>query len=414
MRAGKAKTKQAARSVVDTSAKVAEETVKATLQLGGAVAEHVEKLATSTAAGDLGCAAKNLSPKHTLQAFRLSAEAKVRAEMAEQLAQERLAHEEEKAALLEIARNKSQERRAAVGIASAQTVTWDCDVDGTWCPYSEQVVDILERAFHDRSTSVAGGGGTGGAAATPTFKDRGHTYRVDFMAMKQINTTTGVGRSIRRRVELPPKYFAVPDSWSVQPPGQHCVLVLVDEGTAEFDAVFARMTASLPSARIVKLERIQNLMLFDYYSMRRDRMVKLAGGGEPKEVCVWHGTGSPWGSGDGIHPRVIYEDRQDGFMMQHSSEGMWGRGLYFARDARYSDSYAYDLGNGTKCLLLARLLAGEEVHVMPNDRSLRYCPDKPDGTGRYDTVTGDTCGSKVYVVYENGRAMPEYLVTYTR
>ena len=31
---------------------------------------------------------------------------------------------------------------------------------------------------------------------------------------------------------------------------------------------------------------------------------------------------------------------------------------------------------------------------------------------RYDTVTGETGGSKVYVVYENGRAYPEYLVTY--
>lgn len=401
---------------MDTSAKVAEETAKASLQLGSAVAEHVEKIAANTTAGDLGSAAKTLSPKHKLQAVRLSAEARVRAEMAEQLAQERLAHEEEKAALLELARNRSQERRAAAATASAPAVLWECDVDGTWRPYSERITAMLEQAFHDRSISsvrVAGGGGTGGAPATPTFKDREHSYRVDFTAMKQINATTGAARSIRRRAELPPKCFAVPDSWSLQPPGQHCALVRVDEGTAEFDTVFARMTASLPSARIVKLERIQNVMLFDYYSMRRDRMVKLAGGGEPKEVCVWHGTGNPLRSGDGIHPRVIYEDRQDGFMMQHSSEGMWGRGIYFARDARYSDSYAFALENGTKCLLLARLLAGDEVHVMPNDRSLRFCPDKPDGTGRYDTVTGDTCRSKVYIVYENGRAMPEYLITYT-
>jgi hypothetical protein len=31
---------------------------------------------------------------------------------------------------------------------------------------------------------------------------------------------------------------------------------------------------------------------------------------------------------------------------------------------------------------------------------------------RYDTVTGETQGSKVYIVYENGRAYPEYLVRY--
>ena len=36
----------------------------------------------------------------------------------------------------------------------------------------------------------------------------------------------------------------------------------------------------------------------------------------------------------------IYEDRQDGFMMQFASAGQWGRGLYFAEEAGYSDIYA--------------------------------------------------------------------------
>ena len=51
---------------------------------------------------------------------------------------------------------------------------------------------------------------------------------------------------------------------------------------------------------------------------------------------------------------------------------------------------------------------------MASDSSLKVCPDKPAGGGRYDTVTGTTNGSKVYIVYENGRAYPEYLVTYRK
>jgi hypothetical protein len=31
---------------------------------------------------------------------------------------------------------------------------------------------------------------------------------------------------------------------------------------------------------------------------------------------------------------------------------------------------------------------------------------------RYDSVCGVTGGSRVFIVYENGRAYPEYLVTY--
>ena len=99
--------------------------------------------------------------------------------------------------------------------------------------------------------------------------------------------------------------------------------------------------------------------------------------------------------------------------MQRSNQGMWGQGIYFAENASYSDNYAYHDGSGlgTKTMILARLIAGDEIHILP-DASLRHCPEKPGGKGRYDTVTGTTRGSKVYVVYENGRAYPEYLVTY--
>lgn len=90
---------------------------------------------------------------------------------------------------------------------------------------------------------------------------------------------------------------------------------------------------------------------------------------------------------------------------------MWGMGLYFAEKASYSNAYAFRTAQGQKSILLAKLLAGEEVHLQ-SDSTLRMPPDKPDGR-RYDTVTGTTGGSKVYIVYENGRAYPEYLVTYT-
>ena len=91
---------------------------------------------------------------------------------------------------------------------------------------------------------------------------------------------------------------------------------------------------------------------------------------------------------------------------------MWGKGIYFTEQASYSDSYAHRNTSRQKVLMLTKLLTGEETHVMPHNRGLKFPPDKPNGD-RYDTVTGDTGGSKVYVVYENGRAYPEYLVTYT-
>ena len=55
--------------------------------------------------------------------------------------------------------------------------------------------------------------------------------------------------------------------------------------------------------------------------------------------------------------------------------------------------------------MLTSLLVGNEVDLEPNSE-LRFPPTIPGQDRRYDTVSGTTCGSKVYVVYENGRAYP--------
>jgi hypothetical protein len=182
-------------------------------------------------------------------------------------------------------------------------------------------------------------------------------------------------------------------------------MVPVLSGCAEWQAIEAQMKATMPASAITKLERVQNVMLWEYYCMRKERMARLGAGQPPAEVKLWHGTSQ-------TDPKLIYEDEADGFMMQYCRSGMWGRGLYFAQNASYSGgAYAHTCDDGTKCVLYASLLSGDETHVMPHNGSLVRCPDKPGG-GRYDTVTGDTGGSKVYIVYENGRAYPEYLVTY--
>ena len=207
-------------------------------------------------------------------------------------------------------------------------------------------------------------------------------------------------------------------TWSAPPPPtwqpqeeENCALFPVRRGTPEFNAVRDNMAKTMPDAdnQIVKVERIQNRPLWDYYCMRRRRMTKLAGGRDLAEESVWHGTS--------VHdPALIFRDEQDGFMMQHCVQGMWGRGLYFAENASYSQKYSHGLSGkdaNERSFLLAKLLVGDSVHIMPNDNSLLMCPDKPDG-GRYDTVTGETRGSKVFIIYENGRAYPEYLVTFRR
>jgi hypothetical protein len=231
--------------------------------------------------------------------------------------------------------------------------------------------------------------------------ERGQAYSLNIKAMWQVNTKTGFARSVRRR--LVDEQQA---NWTAQPAGQNCVLVDVSTGTAEYNAVRDRMRATMREAdrQIQRVQRVQNVLLWEYYCMRKELM-KMRSGSDPNEVSVWHGTRS-------TDPKIIYSDTDDGFRMQYSTKGMWGTGLYFAENASYSDGYAHSGGAGQRSFILAKLLAGDEVHL-PSNNSLRFPPKKPGG-GIYDTVTGTTGGSKVYIVYENGRAYPEYLVTYRR
>jgi hypothetical protein len=90
--------------------------------------------------------------------------------------------------------------------------------------------------------------------------------------------------------------------------------------------------------------------------------------------------------------------------------GKWGVAHYFAENASYSDNDAYVL-NEKKQIILAKVLVGDSTTIMPNDTLLRKPPAKSSG-GEYDSVNGETDMSTVYMIYENGRAYPDYLITY--
>ncbi|KAI2497146.1 hypothetical protein MHU86_17349 [Fragilaria crotonensis] len=233
----------------------------------------------------------------------------------------------------------------------------------------------------------------------------------------------------RRQASLMQKRAALierPETWS----GSNEVLVEVLPDDTQYWAVCNRLRGDMSDAHISKLWRIQNISIWTYYSFHKDRLEM--NGIDHNEKTVWHGTSS-------VDPSVIYNDRQDGFMMQYSRSGLWGRGIYFAEKSSYSKGYSYQPFLGTSGLLpssvqrpgavkdehemfLTKLLVGKEV-LLDRDESpliaaeckkLIIPPTDPVTNLKYNTVTGHTAGSQVWVVYENGRAYPDYLVRYYR
>lgn len=217
-----------------------------------------------------------------------------------------------------------------------------------------------------------------------------------------------------------------PEHWT-----QKHGLVKVPPNIPEYWDVLAKLRETMNDSdcHLSSLSRVQNLGVWSYYVFRKNQLANkynldIKDAEKLHELSVWHGTSS-------LNPDVIYKDQQDGFMMQLSQQGQWGRGIYFSERAGYSDPYSFKPFNKytetlqqDRELFLVKLLVGDSIFLDRNAdeymqdacKGLVAPPDNPDRPGmKFDTVSGqieDEQNTKVYVVYENGRAYPEYLVRY--
>ena len=192
-----------------------------------------------------------------------------------------------------------------------------------------------------------------------------------------------------------------PDEWEPQNE-EPLELKPLTKSSPEWSKVSQQFSATMQSASIVKIERVQNKWLWEKYSQHSERM-KRKNKDVVNEKLLFHGTRN-------TAPSCIYQD-EEGFDMRFSNAGLWGNGNYFAVNASYSHNYAHHLSAGTRQMFLAKVLTGYSVKLN-SDRSLRMPPVMPHSIKRYDTVTGVTGDSEVFITYSNDKAYPCYLITY--
>jgi len=202
-----------------------------------------------------------------------------------------------------------------------------------------------------------------------------------------------------------------PAEWEVQTGNME--KTVLGKKSPEFKRVKILMRKTLPKAKISQIERIQNQWLWEYYSFEKKKLLAKNQGftNSSVEVELFHGTSL-------TDPRKIYSG-EVGFDMRFGAQGMWGRGIYFAVNASYSNNgYAFKTDAQEKQLFLAKVLIGQP-YLCANDPSLVLPPINPNAHSkvgfaeeRYDSVTGETANSKIFVLYENKKAYPSYLITY--
>jgi hypothetical protein len=194
----------------------------------------------------------------------------------------------------------------------------------------------------------------------------------------------------------------VPDHWITQENSNGYQLVRLSPDDPEFERVCAILQETLPGATLNDLERVENHILWRDFNGQLNRA---------KHICqrpdvtkeLFHGTSR-------TDPGEVC---RDGFVRNFSSAGMWGIGTYFAVNAAYSNSgYAF-LKDGKRQLFLAEVITGA-VHVQHNsDCNIRVAPMNEETGKRFDSIEGFTNGSIIYITYEDFRAYPKYILTYT-
>lgn len=200
--------------------------------------------------------------------------------------------------------------------------------------------------------------------------------------------------------------LAVPRTWSAQQDKTHAQLIPVDLSSREAKAKVQSFMATLSSKpTIVSLSRVQNVAMWQSYAVKKITMMNRTGARSNWERhTLFHGTD------EDTAKKII----QQGFNRNFSglNATAYGKGVYFARDAKYSSSQRYARPNraGVQSMFLCRVLVGEYCFGRTDVKA----PDVADSsTNRlYDTTVDNINNPSIFVAYHDAQVYPEYLITF--
>ncbi|XP_026182494.2 protein mono-ADP-ribosyltransferase PARP12 [Mastacembelus armatus] len=290
---------------------------------------------------------------------------------------------------------------------------WE-DEFGNWNLYAStagehKVADInsakLEQRFLENDKDVL------------EFAAGSQLYSLSFQDMIQTNKKYGTKRLVRRRpvfvsavdvktrkVRRPqsePNFATVPEHWDkTQIPPTGFQRVSLPHTSDEFKEIQALFCHTMRGFDIVKIERIQNRALWEVFQWQKNQMKSKNRVQSVMEKKLFHGT-------DTKHVDAICSANFD-WRICGTHGTAFGKGSYFARDAKYSHNYAGD--SNVRSMFVSRVLVGD--YTKGSSGYLR--PPSKDGgdVNFYDSCVDDVSNPSIFVVFEKHQIFPEYLLQY--
>ncbi|XP_046557780.1 protein mono-ADP-ribosyltransferase PARP12-like isoform X2 [Haliotis rubra] len=294
---------------------------------------------------------------------------------------------------------------------------WEDD-SGTWMEYGKTGTGGYTTETNSDSIESAYQQDTNGSL---DYGTTGFRYKLMFDQMMQTNMSTSKGRRVRRRPQFVTKEELgkrpnfdprrkkqlCPRGWSIGQTNEeklfkHYSKMMISNTTDEFQKIANLFLETLPNKTIVSLERIENGELWMNFDGRREKMERRTG--KPAaERQLFHGTTE----------ETVEAISKEGFDFRFSATrvgAIHGAGSYFAREAKYSDSYA-EQSAGVKRMFVAQVLVGEFTQ---GSRDLRRPPPKsPDNRhDLFDSCVDDVNDPKIFVIFTLDQVYPQYIITY--
>ncbi|XP_071090725.1 uncharacterized protein [Haliotis cracherodii] len=229
----------------------------------------------------------------------------------------------------------------------------------------------------------------------------GKVYVLDFKKMEEFDLYNDADRVRVIRKDLSKgSAFDAPSHWC--PMHTESEQFEVKKETNEYTKVEKTFTGSVGRQKtILKIERVQTQSLWRQYAAMKQRL-ETQNTGHNNEKVLWHGT-----SMDGV-PYIA----KNGFNRSYCGKNatVYGKGVYFAVRASYSDLYAAPDRWGDRQMFLARVLTGmycegaEQMKVPPTRDSKNQI--------LYDSVVNNVDAPDMFVIFNDTQAYPEYLITY--
>ncbi|XP_063786914.1 protein mono-ADP-ribosyltransferase TIPARP-like isoform X2 [Pseudophryne corroboree] len=175
---------------------------------------------------------------------------------------------------------------------------------------------------------------------------------------------------------------------------------------SEYTAVYSYFHKTMPEHKYIihQISRVQNYFQWEKYFRKRAYMSRSPGGTEKitLERHLFHGTKA-------ANVEAICKQNFDSRV---SKVAIYGKGCYFARNARYSHDYSHANTDGYRFMFLAKVLmgcptVGQSSFVRPPPLSA----EDPSSL-LYDSCVNKSQNPDIFVVFDNDQFYPYFLIKY--